>query len=426
MGVQKICFKSRKQMRSKLFLFFIYFMTCNSVSAQTDIDPTQKLKLFLDCRTECFEMYLIDKIRTVDFVRDRAQANVHLIINKIPLPNNRKSYQLRFIGIGQLAIVNNTFIHETAINATSAEIRKGLRNKIRLGLVGFQVHTKMGEHMRVSVKKEEKIQIEQNDDPWNYWSMEAWANASINKESQNQTIRTKLGFEANRVTENWKILQGIEYSYRGRKIERSDRDPVTSRIIRAQLSGKVVRSLNEHFSIGLMNQLYHSTFRNIKLRTRLGPAIEYSIFPYSEVTRRELTLAYHFGWRRQYYFEETIFGVLSEKITDQAIRAQLRLREPWGNITSSLEYSHFANDWSKYRVLLDNRLSIRVRKGLSVDFEIEFDWIQDQVSLEKGDASLEDILLTQKQLLTNFDLSISVGFSYTFGSIYNNVVNTRL
>jgi len=51
--------------------------------------------------------------------------------------------------------------------------------------------------------------------------------------------------------------------------------------------------------------------------------------------------------------------------------------------------------------------------------------VRDQLSLCKGDASLEDILLSKKQLATNHEYFLSVSLSYTFGSIFSNVVNPR-
>ncbi|MFO7719629.1 MAG: hypothetical protein R6W85_04220, partial [Gillisia sp.] len=55
-----------------------------------------------------------------------------------------------------------------------------------------------------------------------------------------------------------------------------------------------------------------------------------------------------------------------------------------------------------------------------------YDYVQDQLSLPKGDASLEDLLLQLRQLATTYGISLSLGLSYSFGSVFNNVVNTRL
>jgi len=47
------------------------------------------------------------------------------------------------------------------------------------------------------------------------------------------------------------------------------------------------------------------------------------------------------------------------------------------------------------------------------------------LSLVKGGASREEILLKRKELATQFRYFTYFGLSYTFGSIYNNVVNPR-
>ncbi|HZD03784.1 MAG TPA: hypothetical protein VE173_02670, partial [Longimicrobiales bacterium] len=52
-------------------------------------------------------------------------------------------------------------------------------------------------------------------------------------------------------------------------------------------------------------------------------------------------------------------------------------------------------------------------------------WIRDQLDLEKGDASDVDIITRRRQLATSFRASTSISVSYTFGSIFNNVVNPR-
>ncbi|MCP5063376.1 MAG: hypothetical protein GY936_13060 [Ignavibacteriae bacterium] len=52
-------------------------------------------------------------------------------------------------------------------------------------------------------------------------------------------------------------------------------------------------------------------------------------------------------------------------------------------------------------------------------------YIHDQIALPGGGVSLEEILLQRKQLATDYQFWASFGFTYSFGSIYNNIVNTR-
>jgi hypothetical protein len=45
--------------------------------------------------------------------------------------------------------------------------------------------------------------------------------------------------------------------------------------------------------------------------------------------------------------------------------------------------------------------------------------------LVKAGATTEEVLLRRRELATQFQYFTSFGLNYTFGSIYNNVVNPR-
>ena len=51
--------------------------------------------------------------------------------------------------------------------------------------------------------------------------------------------------------------------------------------------------------------------------------------------------------------------------------------------------------------------------------------IHDQISLPKGQATIEQVLLRRTMLETNYSYYLGLGLSFTFGSIYSNVVNPR-
>lgn len=70
-------------------------------------------------------------------------------------------------------------------------------------------------------------------------------------------------------------------------------------------------------------------------------------------------------------------------------------------------------------------MSLRIAKGLSLTFQGDASIVNDQLSLPKGGVSDTDILLRRKMTETKFSYYSYFGISYTFGSIYNNVVNPR-
>ena len=61
----------------------------------------------------------------------------------------------------------------------------------------------------------------------------------------------------------------------------------------------------------------------------------------------------------------------------------------------------------------------------SVSLEGSASRIRDQVSLPRRDATPEEVLLRLRRLQSGFEYSFDVGFTYTFGSIFNNIVNPR-
>ena len=154
--------------------------------------------------------------------------------------------------------------------------------------------------------------------------------------------------------------------------------------------------------------------------------MEYNFIPYSEVLTREVTLAYKLGYNFYKYFETTIYGFTSQKLLNQSLTLNLRYREKWGSIYSYVVASQFLDQPDQNRLTLNNYVNLRIVRGLSLRISGNFQLIRDQINLPKGEASIEDLLLRQRQISTNFQNRVSIGLSYTFGSIFNNIVNTRL
>ena len=70
-------------------------------------------------------------------------------------------------------------------------------------------------------------------------------------------------------------------------------------------------------------------------------------------------------------------------------------------------------------------IQIRIIKGLSFRIFGSIARVNDQLSLLKGELSEADVLLRLQELETAYEFDASFGITYTFGSIYNNIVNPR-
>lgn len=416
---------------TRLVFFFFAILLSLPLISQNESSTTapslasNELNVFIDCRTNCDIDYFKSKIGYINYVRDQQLSDVHLLITRYPLANNGNRYTLNFIGKGGLKEINNSINYDLPPNSPRDVLRKGLVKHIELGLVAYLLHTGMDVEVAVENNGTEEVGLEEQHDPWNYWIFELYANGSLSKESQRRTFNLNSGFESARVTEEWRISQNFYFRGNFRKIN-NEEEVLISNLRRFGLYGKVVKSINQHWSVGIFDSFTSNTFNNIKAGVRVGPALEYSVFPYKDVINKEFTIAYHAGYNYRSYFEETLFSKFDETLFDQSIRVSLRLRQPWGSVFSSLVGRHFLHDLSKNNLEWNNYISFRLVKGLSFDLRAEFEIINDQLNIPKGEATLEDVLLQQRQLATNYNLFLSMGFRYNFGSTYNNVVNTRL
>jgi hypothetical protein len=75
--------------------------------------------------------------------------------------------------------------------------------------------------------------------------------------------------------------------------------------------------------------------------------------------------------------------------------------------------------------VLFNSVNARLFKGFSLNMFGSVSLLRDQLYLAKGGATDEEILLQRRQLSTSYSYFAGVGITYTFGSIFNNVVNPR-
>ncbi|MEL7342436.1 MAG: hypothetical protein AAGM67_18285, partial [Bacteroidota bacterium] len=347
-----------------------------------------------------------------NYVRDPELAQVHIFVVRINTAGGSR-FTLNFIGKQLFEEVNNTLTYTSVNTQTDQEIQEDLVKKIRIGLVTYLAHTDLAEQITVNVPqagpKRAKPVATEEDDPWDFWLFEVYANGNLSLQSQRTTANIWSGVEAERVTDEYRIRLRPYYNLRNQTIKRDSLDPLVSQVVRYGFNGSVVKSLGDHWSAGVFHNALTDNFQNINWGTSLGPAVEYNFFPYDEVARREFTIAYRTGYLYRDYLEETLYGRLDEHLWNQSLSVDLRIREPWGAIFAGLRGSHFFHDFSKNRLAFNSRVNWRVFKGLNMNVRGDFALINDQLNLPKGDASLEDILLAQTQLATNYNVFLSAG-----------------
>ena len=126
------------------------------------------------------------------------------------------------------------------------------------------------------------------------------------------------------------------------------------------------------------------------------------------------------------YAEETIFFKKEEILFDQKLDVGLDLTRKWGSVNVTVSGSTFLHDLKKSSGEVNGSLDLRLFKGLSLDLFTSVSLLRNQLYLPAAGATPEEVLLQRRQLATDYQYFTSIGLSYSFGSIYNNVVNPRI
>jgi hypothetical protein len=399
--------------------------------------PQSSLTVFLDCRSGCDENYFKTEVTWVNWVRDREVADVQILITGEGAGASAERMTFAFIGLKAFAGRSDTLFHTTNPTTTSDERRKAMLQTISAGLVPYAARTALLPQLKISSTStggKSTQDSAQKKDPWNAWQFEISLNGFMSGEASYQGKDINMGLEANRVTERWKTNIEYNYSYNDNKSTVQEFDStgaVTSTETYTNLQRDwnfewlQVKSMGEHFSLGGQMQIAQQTFRNQDLRTETRFAGEYNLFPYSQNTRRELVFRYGLGVSTYKYIDTTIFGKISETLPSQIAQVSYQTRQPWGNIGLNLEHKNFLTDASKRTSSVYINYSIRFFKGFRINGGGGYEWINDQIYLPAESSSAVDVFLRRRALLTSYSYWTHMGISYTFGSIFNNVVNPR-
>ena len=395
-------------------------------SAEKTEKPEVAPNIYLDCsRRDCDFDYIKTEITFVNYVLDRQNADIHLIVTQQPTGSGGREYTLSFIGLKKHSGKDATLRCFARPTDTEDQVRRTLTNIIKQGLIPYVYDTPLSEYISVTYANKTGARIAQPKDKWDYWVFSVGLRGNGDLETLSKKYFYQIWLSANRTTESLKLRFYANSNINDRRYEVSEDETIVSRTTRKSLSTQVIKSLNGHWSLGGFLSLYSSTYDNARLYTSLSPAVEYNLFPYEQATRRELRIQYRLGLTRRDYYEITLHDKEQELLANQTLRVILELKEPWGSAGVQLEGSTFLHDWSKNNLRAEAGVWVNLFKGLSFNVGGEFSRVRDQLSLPKGGASKDEILLELKRLATDYSLSFEAGFNYRFGSIFSNVVNPR-
>jgi len=390
---------------------------------QAGVDELKKtaVKVFLDCDF-CDTEYIKTEITFVNYVRDRLEAQVHILITTQATGGGGVEYTLTFIGQGAYKDAKDLQKYYSSQTDTDDDVRRGLVKALKLGLMSFVARTPIAGRIAVDYAPPEKPAA--GPDRWNYWLFSVSGDGRISGEQSYLDRMADFSVSANRVTPASKVRLGLTADRSYQRFE-VDEETITATTDSWSATGLYVLSLGEHWSAGAYAGAESSLYSNIDLGLSIAPAVEYNFFPYSQSTRRQLRALYTLSLESVKYLEETIYGKTEETLLKEELSLTLDLREKFGTVSLSAEGSNYFHDFSKYRIDLFSILNLRLYKGFSVYCFGGYSWVHDQLSLIAREPTYEEMLLRLHELPMTDNYFVAVGFQFQFGSIFTNVINPR-
>ena len=415
--------------QEKNIVIFVFFFLLSSVCLSgipgslqeyTDIEKPEIPSVYIDC-ADCDLNYIQNQIKFVKHVPSENEAQVVIHITSKKTETGGVEYTIRFRGCAEFQSDDDIIKHNSETDIWG-ELKTGLVDTLKMGLMRYVGKCAVSE--RIAINFLDQVEPTDVEDKWDFWVFSLSASTFLNGEKVYKSGSIYGSISASRVTPELKISLSGSGSYNQDTYSLEDYE-IESTSDSKYLNGLIVKSINDHWSIGGYFSVMTSTYSNLDLRINPAPAVEYNFFPYSESTKKQLRLLYRLGYISANYTEETIYEKTYENLWNESLAAILELNQKWGTISTSIEGAHYFHDFNKYRVEFETEISFRLIKGLNLNFDLNYSRMHDQLSLPRQGASYEEILLRRKELVTTYNYYISFGLSYSFGSTQSNVVNPR-
>jgi hypothetical protein len=411
---------------SVLNFFFTVISYCQNQQVLIKEDAPN---VFIDCNY-CDVNFIKEQIPIVNYVRDRKDADIHILFTSQTTGSGGTDYSLLFLGLNKFAGIDDTLKYVTNKTDSDDDARIKLVRTLKLGLVKYISKSSIADQMNISFRKPEQKseQSKESKDDWNYWLFKISSSGSFNGEKNYKYMYLSTSISANRTTEDLKLNFSLSNSYNESNYiyETDEGDETITSITRSQyLNASLVKAIDNNWSWGIWGSGYSSTYNNINYSVSLAPGIEYNIYPYSESNTHQFRIDYKLYHTYNKYVDETFYFKKKENLWQHSLETSLSFIKPWGSLSIGADAQNYLDDFSNIGYGVYSSASLRLFKGLSLGFYVNYYRVGKQITLPIAGASLEEVLLRRRQLETEYNYYAYFSISYSFGSIYNNVVNPR-
>jgi hypothetical protein len=400
------------------------YVPSSQALAQPGKEVQPLTRVFVDC-PECDADHLREELKFVNLVRDRLLADVVAMITSLETGSGGRAFSIQLLGINPR--YGDTVVVNVRPDATQTEQRQVIARTLKLSLLPFLRGSDAVSHIDVVYSPPTLAPgaTRGASDPWNQWVFRLFGSGSFATDEAFSSKSAEGSLSASHITERIKIEVSAKGNFNRERYRLADGDELVSDRQSWSTRSLAVRSISEHLSAGLTGSVLSSEFQNTRIQVRAMPAIEYDFFPYSQATQRQLIVRYGAGVRATKYNDTTIYQQIAETRPVHELSIVSDIREPWGNVWGSALASQYLHDPGKHRLTTEAGIDWRLLAGLSLNISARYSLIRDQLNIQGTNLSDEERLLRLREVQSGYSISGGVGLTYTFGSVFSNVVNPR-
>jgi hypothetical protein len=403
----------------KIIFVALMLITC-------ELHAQKKMKVFLDCNNaNCDVDYFKSNTPMVLFVRDRFDADLHVLFIKQTNSSGAKQFNLIMIGQKQFANKLDTLHFNIEANASGDMARQIMINYFHVGLVSYLIKLNDIKYIGVTLKEPDTNTTVQDSiikDAWRGWVVSINANGNFSGSEVYSNRTGNLVMSGDRET---RFSKSSIWYYMDQSVNKITDDGEKYIYKFQNYSAGFFRAnrFSNHWAAAMECNFDNSLYSNIKYKINAKPSVEYNFFKYDDFNSKRLVLIYEIAPSYFQFYDTTIFFKTKQYITSQNLALIGSFTQKWGSINAGAFWKNLFEDFSKNNLSFNGAISTRITKGLNFNVWGSYSFVHDQINLAKGNANLEDVLSKNRELLSAYKYDMGIGITYRFGSKYNTVVN---
>lgn len=388
--------------------------------------PSARPKLFLSCPKPCFDSYLRQELSYFDFVRDPRLADFTLLVVRQPAGNGGERFSATlFASASEPGHFPTTHAFLAAPGAAAHESRRRLLQvllrELQLALTG----TPYEAAFELNLPKREESALGVLLDPWKYWVFAPEVKGEGEGGSGYYFMDLTSSLTLRRITEASKLRLRFAYLRRFTGYRLEDGSRINGDVHGWEIRPIYARSIGQRWALGLTATVRENQFENLAGHLNGGPLVEFNVFPYTSNASEQLRFAYQVGAWANWYAEPNQEGAIRELRPYHALSLIADVNHAFGSVQWVGQINSFIDQPQHYRLSTGALLGLRLFEGLAINVEGQAALVRDQLSLRRRPVTDNELLLWTAQQATDYTFQVKFGISYTFGSVYNTIVNPR-